>query len=150
MSGRSSPASIDVVNQLHDRIKDAVIAGIQGEPIPGVGSKDIQLACWFALDVVSPSLKTEDDADAMAYRILMPIALFLSQLAAIKEDCHIDEMPLREALVQAVSDTRSDVDRGVVNAVITAAMEKLGEMGYSISHNHDMTLNEAEAVGHKN
>lgn len=135
------------IGSLREKISAVVANGIQSDPIPGIGSREIQMVSWFALDVVGPYVKDETQVTSVAYKLLMPIALFLSQLAAMREEQRLVDVPLKEALVQAVSDSNAGIDQDIVSTVITSAVDKLGEMGYSVSHVTDMSLEEAEAVG---
>lgn len=159
MSGSAS-SKIDIFGATLDKLARAIAGQDDLRNIdPAVIRRVCSEALSFAMAGNVPS--DEDQAEAIAYKIVMPVALFLSQISTIRGEGDggrenikpmDDIIPLRDALVQAVMavpDVEDRVAEENVARVTSAVLNKISEFGYCITRIDDLTLEEAESIEKK-
>jgi len=131
-----------------DKIESMVIEAMDNTT--QIDKKYIRSMCDLALRIVWSS--ADPCPDTLAFQLVMPVALFLSQVQVVKENrpSTVQDTPLSEAISQAICmEIGALKDHDIVPHVVEATFKKIAEMGYSINRTHEITLEEAESVGCK-
>lgn len=131
-------------------VEDRLLALLRQQPefqpicprLPDVVRLTVAIAC----------VDTPADPAKAAEHLLIPTAVFLSQLQLFQQEETVGHVPVRDALVQAIMLDKTSTaeweagDIGTLRELVDTVLRKAGDLGYAITRQQELTLEDIDAI----